>query len=302
MVVGYGLAHRAPAPSYDGAPPFGIDAAGRAAGEGADAGGAVHPTYGGEGERRLEVAFRADETTRSPAVETRVDLGVRERRTSRPEGGVELERTFDDVAVSVTRDGESIDSQIVGQVESLLLGARAEVRLDSNGRVDGREWMSVTNPQVRQTLRVLKHAVVLATPRFRRGTINVGENWSYQFVPDAPVGGAVRSMEALAEIEAELVGVRRRGERRLAVIDREIEVSADGSVELEEGREYGFELSADGGGRALFDLERGRIAESRVELSRRLQLLAGPDRRSTRRGELRIVLREKATNETGDEE
>lgn len=300
--AGYGLAHRAPAPSFEGAPSFAVDASTATVEGDADVDDAVRLVYAGEGKRRIGVTFRVDDTTESPPLETRVDLGMVEQRTPRTDGGVELERTIEDVAVAVESGEESIGSSIVGQVESLLLGTRETVAVDAIGRVDDFEWTTVTNPQVRQTLRMLKHARVLATPRFRRGAINVGESWSYEFVPEVPVGDAIRSMEGKTEVEATLVGVRRRDECRCAVVERSFDISADGSVEPDRGDEYGFELSAEGEGRALFDVDRGMLVESRVDLSRRLRILEGPDRRSMRRGRLKIVVRDRGTQTTGDDE
>jgi hypothetical protein len=135
----------------------------------------------------------------------------------------------------------------------------------------GAEWTSVTNPQVRETLALVRHAQTLLMPRLPRGPVNAGESWIYHLKADTvnPMGAG--RLKGAVEVETVYRGnVSAEADRELAYIQRRF--SIDGSFVREDrsGAETRLTLEGQGRGTALFDLETGQVVESRVTFQRLL--------------------------------
>lgn len=231
----------------------------------------------------------------SAKVTTRLELGVRER--VRPRGdqkeGVELERTFNSARASVAEEssGETAP-EISRQVARMLMGSVQRVRMTTDGKREDVEWTSVTNPQVRRTLGLIRACEQMLMPRFRDESVNAGESWTYRF--PVPPSEAYREEHPSLEVDGavtvntQFAGVVSEDERRLAVLERRIEFQATGRSESE-GESLEFSLSGSGRGEAWFDVDNGEVVESWLRLDRRESVDGGPAKSGG--GEATVTLR-----------
>jgi hypothetical protein len=250
----------------------------------------------GEG-RRLEFGVEQSDPTREAGIVTHIDIELDEQRAPTEEGsdsrGVRFERVYDRVGVSIDEGGEPVQNEIAAQIESLLVGTRAISTVDTIGKPGTFEWKSVTNPQVRQTLGILRHGIQLLTPRMRRGKVNPGEKWQYKLPASGLESRYVESLEGELAVEERLVGTVERDGRRLAVIDRSLQIDARGKLEVEEvSGARAFELTGKGDGRVLFDIEAGAVVQSRLNVSRSLELEGDSGGRSSRKGEIELLVQQ----------
>ncbi len=297
--VGYYLAVTSPEPVLEHNGAFGIaarmelgdEAIGREAGP-------VELRYRAGDDRRLEFAVEQSDPTRASGIVTQIDLEFDEQREPTGEGadeeGIQFEHVYERVGVTIEEGGEPVQNEIAAQIESLLEGTRAISTVDAIGKPGEFEWRSVTNPQVRQTLGILRHGTQLLTPRMRRGAVNPGETWQYELPASGLEGRHVQSMEGKVTVQEKLVGIVERGSRRLAVLDRSLQVDARGKLEVEEvSGARAFELTGEGSGRVLFDVEAGTVVQSRLTVSRSLELEEDDGERSTREGKIELLMQEK---------
>lgn len=178
-----------------------------------------------------------------------------------------------DVEVTVSEGEAPVGSAIVAQVDALLMGTSQRATIDRAGIPLSAEWTSVTNPQVRETLTLMRHAQRLLFPRMRRDAINAGERWVYEFEAKPPNTDAIPGFKGEVRVETVFEGVVERDGRTLALLDRNFELSGAARVVAdEESDERSLEFSGNGQGRALFDVEAGRLVESRVEMERVLRI------------------------------
>ena len=292
--VGYYLALTSPEPQLEHTGAFGIERPEPIAEESLQREGAAEFRYKPGKRRDLQLAIEQSHRQGDAEMLTRIDLGLTEARRQPSEGaGVKFVREYQRVGVSIRENGEPVDSQIAAQIESLLVGTRAVSTVDGIGKPTAYDWRSVTNPQVRKTLYILRHATQLLTPHFRRDAVNPGDSWTYRLPADAAGGGRfVESIEGDVEARATFVGTVERKGRRLAVIERSLNISGSGEIQLEDepGTRW-FELTGEGSGRLLFDIEQGAIVQSRLIVDRTLEL-QGDDEARVRKGEIELFMRE----------
>ncbi len=293
--VGYYLALTAPEPTLEPGGPFGIEA--RQEVDAAAIDREAKPTrlrYRAGPDRRLEYALEQSGPTGSPEIVTRIEAELAEsRRAIEGEEAIEYERTYDRVGVAIDEDGEAVQADIAAQIESLLQGTRSVATRRATGAPGEFEWRSVTNPQVRQTLNILRHGGRLLTPRLRDGAVNPGEGWEYRLPASGLESRHVRAVDGEIAVEEEFVGIVEAENDTLGVVDRSLELEADGEVEPEDAPDaYGFELRGEGTGRVLFDVEAGAIVQSRLTMSRRLKLEDGESGRERREGRIELLLQE----------
>jgi len=215
-----------------------------------------------------------------------MDLEFREARSGREGGepGVRFRRTYREAGVSIGEGELVVGPRISRQIESLLDGVESVVVVDAIGRPVEKDWTSVTNPQVRQTLRMLRHAQILLAPRPRRGETNVGESWSYRLSANRLGSDRVETIEGEVRIRERLAELVESEGRRVAVIERELEAEASGTVRLPEGDgEHRFQLTADGSGEARFAVVEGALVQSRLGVERELRI-EGPSGDTSERG------------------
>ncbi len=231
----------------------------------------------------------------STEVTTGIELGVSERvrpRTDQNEG-VELERTFKSATASVADEtsGETAP-EISHQVARMLKGSVQRVRMRADGKREEVDWTSVTNPQVRRTLGLIRAGEQMLMPRFRDESVNAGESWTYRF--PVPPREAYREEHPSLEVDgavtvnAQFAGVVSEDDRRLAVLERRIEFQATGRSESE-GKGLEFSLSGSGRGEAWFDVDKGEVVESWLRLDRRETVDGDPEDRGG--GEATLTLR-----------
>ncbi|MFB6350170.1 MAG: hypothetical protein ABEK29_00040 [Bradymonadaceae bacterium] len=295
--VGYYLALSSPEPQLEHRGAYGIERSEPIDPEAVADDENVTLQYGAGPERSLQLAIDQSHRAGDSEMTTQIDLDLSETRES-VDGGIEYTREYEQVGVSMQENGRPVDAEIAAQIESLLVGTRAVSTVSSIGRPKTHEWRSVTNPQVRQTLYILRHATRLLTPHLRRDAVNPGDSWSYT-LPAKSVADSqfVESLDGKVRVRMEYVGTVERDGRRLAVLDRSIELSGGGEIQLEEepGPRW-FELSGQGSGRVLFDIERGMVVESRVNFERTLELQGPEGETRKRKGQIELYLREAPKN------
>jgi len=274
-----------------------------------DPGGAVELTYNAaleSGEaapegfeegvgRPMTVQMEQKKPGANSTVTTRIELGVRERARPRTDQkqGVELERTFGSARASVADEtsGETAP-EISRQVARMLEGSVQRVRMTTEGKREEVEWTSVTNPQVRRTLGLIRAAEQVLMPRFRDESVNAGESWTYRFpVPPSEVYRDEHpslEVDGAVTVSTEFAGVLAEDERRLAVLERRIEFQATGRSDSE-GEGLEFSLSGSGRGEAWFDVDNGEVVESWLRLDRRESIDGGPSESGG--GEATVTLR-----------
>jgi hypothetical protein len=237
-------------------------------------------------------------------IEVDIDEVVRSRGDNKP--GLEMRRTFQSARVSVAdqpaegadagRAGES-SHEISRQVARMLNGSVERVRMSAAGERQAVDWTSVTNPQVRRTLGLLRAADRMLMPRFRAESVNVGESWSYRF--PAPSEQVYQSdhpglqVDGAVTVTTRFAGVLAQDGRRLAVLDRRLEFQTTGRGGTGKA-EPKFSLSGSGRGETLFDLERGVVVDSWLRLDRSAMLRS---ERHNGGGESTIKLRLRAVDQ-----
>ena len=298
--VGYATALRNPNPELGQKESYDVDWEGEGdVGEPSESSGPVALAYRPGEERRLQIGFRQADTSGEYDVTTRIDLSLTEQRDGRAdEAGVRLERTYQKVGVSIEENERAIGPNIAAQMESLLLGSREILEVDPVGKPRETEWESVTNPQVRQTLRILRHATLLVMPRPRRGKVNPGDEWSYRLPAEVVDSANTRGLEGEVQVREHYMGTVEREGRRLAVIDRAFDLGASGQIRPRYDADFrSFDLVGEGTGRVLFDPEAGEIVESRLEVSRSLEIEGANSQSGPRKGTIRIRLREASSDD-----
>jgi hypothetical protein len=159
------------------------------------------------------------------------------------------------------------------------------------------DWTSVTNPQVRRTLGLLRAADKMLMPRFRAEPVNVDESWSYRF--PAPAEQAYQrdhpglQVDGAVNVTTRFAGVLQQDGRRLAVLVRRLEFQTTGRGNNEKS-EPTFSLSGSGRGEALFDVDRGVVVDSWLRLDRSAMLRS---ERHSGGGETTIKLRLRSVEE-----
>lgn len=293
--VGYYLALTAPEPVLEHRGAFGITARTELDDEAIEReSDPVELRYGVRDDRRLEFAVEQSDPTRESGIVTQIAIELDEQREPAGEDGVQFDRIYERVGVTIDEDGEPVQNDIAAQIESLLEGTRAISTVDAIGKPGEFDWRSVTNPQVRQTLGILRHGTQLLTPRMRRGAVNPGETWRYEVPASGFQSRHVQSMVGKVAVAERLVGTVEREGRRLAVIDRSLQVDASGKLEVQEvSGTRAFELTGEGAGRVLFDIEAGTVVQSLLTVSRNLELEDGEGERSTREGKIELLMQEK---------
>lgn len=247
-----------------------------------DPGRPVELGYGPAGSRQLAFEMRQGNGADSGTLQSRLAFVLTEESLppdqlepsvlpEEQEPAVGLAWTFDRVAVSVRDGGGEVGRDIVDQVDRLLVGTRQVRVFDEIGVPLAAEWTSVTNPQVRETLALVRHAQTLLLPRLPRGPVNAGESWIYHLKADTvnPMGAG--RLKGIVEVETVYRGnVSGEADRELAYLQRRF--SIDGTLVKEDGSEAETTLSLEGEGRgtALFDLAKGQVVESRVTFQRLL--------------------------------
>lgn len=298
--VGYYLALTSPEPELEHTGAGGIAISDPIAIDSPDKEGGIELRYDGGDTRDLQFALEQSHQSGEARMVTELGLALTEARRSAAEG-IELDREYQRIGVSIQEDGRPVDAEIAAQIESLLSGTRAVSTVSPIGKPSSFDWRSVTNPQVRQTLYILRHATRLLTPHLRRDAVNPGDTWRYT-LPAEGVGQSrfVESIDGQIEIRNTFVGTVERQGRRLAVIERAFDLSGDGEVTLEDepGSRW-FELTGKGTGRVLFDIDRGAVVESRLSLDRTLKMQGTETDSQTREGQIELLIREAPENGSG---
>lgn len=295
-VCGYVLAFRSPEPSFAESASFSVEME-SSEDESAAEPGPLELTYRPGAARNLELRYEQIDRSGEHAISTRIDTEVYEERKERGEKeGVRFERTYERVGVEIREADALVGDTIGNQIESMLRSAEEVVEVDEIGKPVELDWKTIGNPQVRQTLRILRHAAILLHPRPRRGRLNIGDEWSYRFPADVLESKYISEMEGGVRVREELVDAVSRNGRTLAVIDRTLELRGRGTVQPPEFAEArSFKLSGDGSGRAYFDVERGVLVESRLEFERVLRIRGVEGGAGKRIGGADLWLREKPT-------
>jgi hypothetical protein len=251
-----------------------------------DPGEPVSLAYGPDGDRRLAFEMRQRNESRAGTLRTRLAFILSERLRSPDDGSnengestspaaeeaaVAMEWDFDRVAVSV-REGEGegeVGRDIVDQVDRLLAGTNQLRTFDRIGVPLSADWTSVTNPQVRETLALLRHAQTLLLPRLPRGRVNAGESWVYQLKYDRPDLAGDGRMRGTVDVETVYRGNITVGDgRELAVLRRRFSIDGVFRADDGQGAQTRVELEGTGAGTALFEPSMGRVVESRMTLDR----------------------------------
>lgn len=297
--VGYYLALTAPEPVLEHSGAFGITARMELDDEAIERESEpVELRYRVGDDRRIEFAVEQSDPTRRSGIVTQIAIEFDEQRELTGEGGeqeaVQFDRVYERAGVTIDEDGEPVQNDIAAQIESLLEGTRAISTVDAIGKPGEFDWRSVTNPQVRQTLGILRHGTQLLTPRMRRGAVNPGETWRYEVPASGFQSRHVQSMVGKVAVAERLVGTVERDGRRLAVIDRSLQVDASGKLEVQEiSGPRAFALTGEGSGRVLFDIEAGAVVQSLLTVSRSLELEDGEGERTTREGKIELLMQVK---------
>lgn len=296
-VVGYALAFKYPRPPASESPSHSVDPERSDGGSTVGTGRANLSYQPGPG-RRLDLRFDLVERVGGSESSTRVDVEIHEARRPRSgeEAGVRFVRTYKRAGVSIREGEKVVGARISRQIESLLLGVKSVVEVDAIGKPVDRDWKSVTNPQVRQTLRMLRHAHALLTPRPRRGPINIGEEWDYRMPVDHLETEQIETIEGEVHIRESLEEIVENKGRQIAVLGRTLEAEATGTVRAgPKGESHAFDLTAEGSGRARFAIDDGALVESHLEVERTLAIDEKGGERRKRTGELRWSLAEKSS-------
>lgn len=223
-------------------------------------------------DRRLAVSLHQRRGS-GETLRTRVHLGVEEVREARDDEapGAVYRRRFDEVDIDIDEGDQGIGSRITEQVESMVRDVESVVEVNRVGALQNGSWTSLQNPEVRQTLRMVRHAFTLLRPRPRRGALRVGDQWSYRLGAEHLESSFVESIEGDVRIRESLARFAERDGRRHAVIERNVTVRADGRARLKGDEETrGFEVSGEGSGRVWFDVAAGGVTESRLRIRRTL--------------------------------
>lgn len=292
--VGYYLALSNPIPDFSREESYAVEVEDEQLEKVTDA-GPVQLSYRAGPSRMLEFSFRQSDSSGAANVLTRIDVGLEEKRRKFDEKpGVELERTYQKVGVTIREGDKSVGPRITAQIESLLIGSREVARFDANGKPMGFDWESVTNPQVRQTLSIMRNTTLLVMPRLRRGAVNPGDEWKYRMGADILEDDRVDSIDGDVNVLERYVGVVERDNRRLAVIDRTLDISGSGEIRLvDEDAPRAFDVAGQGSGRVLFDVDAGEIVRSTLTFDRELTIEGASDQNRTRKGHFDLLLREK---------
>ena len=249
-----------------------------------DPGEPVLLAYGPDGDRRLAFEMRQRNDSGAGTLRTRLAFILSERLRSPDDGPTEgggsmspadaeaavaMEWDFDRVAVSV-REGEGeVGRDIVDQVDRLLAGTKQLRTFDRIGVPLSADWTSVTNPQVRETLALLRHAQTLLLPRLPRGRVNAGESWVYQLKSDRPNLAGDGRMKGSVDVETVYRGNITVGEgRELAVFRRTFSIDGVFRADDGQGAQRRVALEGTGSGTTLFEPSKGRVVESRITLDR----------------------------------
>jgi hypothetical protein len=297
-VVGYALAFTYPRPSASTSPSHVAEPARSSGGSPVGTGRAELRYQPGPG-RRVDLRFDHLERAGDVQSSTRVDVDIREARRPRSgrASGVRFVRNYERAGVSIEEGDEVVGARISRQIESFLVGVKSVVEVDAIGKPVDREWKSVTNPQVRQTLRMLRHAHSLLTPRPHRGPVNIGEEWDYRMPVDHLETEQVESIEGDVHIRESLEEIVERDGRRIAVLGRVLEAEAAGTVRAgADGEPRAFEMTASGSGRARFAVDEGALVESELEVERSLVIGEEGGTRRERTGELEWRLAESSAS------
>jgi len=292
--VGYYLALISPEPEleYEGA--YEIERAAPVDGDAIEQTENVELRYAAGRSRQMQLAIEQTHGTGDAEMVTEIDLDMTETRRDLEQGGVEYDRAYERVGLSITEQGEPVDAQIAAQIESLLVGTRAVTSVSAIGKPTSHEWRSVTNPEVRHTLNIVRHSTRLLMPHLRRDAVNPGDRWTYRLPAESVADNRfVQSLDGEVVVDTEYLGTTERGGRRLAILDRSIEVSGGGEINLEDepGTRW-FELTSQGSGRVRFDIEDGSVVDSRLSVDRSLELQGGDEQSATREGHIELYVRE----------
>lgn len=237
--------------------------------------------------RMLGVAMR--QTTRrnygeerDKTLVTNIDLKVKEEL-----GEADAARFDREAAVAITRHYEGAQAEVVAgedkrvgpgitsQVEALIRGSITRTYLTPTGEPIDFEWREVPNPQARRMLYLMRDAHSFLTPRFFQGGVNPGESWSYEMPLSVEQPELGVSADGKVSIENTFEGMVVNDEARLAVIRQKLAAEASGELDSEEA-EASFEVSGEGEGLVIFDVDAGRVRAADLQLSRTLDV-AGTD-------------------------
>ncbi len=263
--------------------------------------GGLDLRYLPDASHQLELTMRQQNSYVSPttgerSLETRLSMLVRETSLSAEDvDELSIERAFSNVRVDVLEDGRRIGADITRQLEMLLKGAEQRIAMSERGQIERFEWLSDTNAQVRQTLNLVDDAARLLTTHFRREPVHVGEEWTYRVRSEAHQPSEGFEADGNLVVTNRLVGVVERAGREYAVIRQRFEGKLTGAFG-EAGKTTTYRMRSEGSGMVLFDIERGAIYSSQVELERttEFEALDGLEIPQTSRVELHLVRRDLA--------
>lgn len=167
-----------------------------------------------------------------------------------------------DEGANILRGGQRFDERLVGAVARSLGDASFRRSFDERGHLVGWTWPVEEGASGGPFADLVAAAVEVSTPRMPAESVLVGETWHYEPVrspaPESPPIDEGVEVEVRETLRRVVVDERRDVE--LAVLDRELDLSGrpivDGPPVLE----------LTGRGRALVELDSGRLLSSTLEV------------------------------------
>lgn len=147
------------------------------------------------------------------------------------------------------------------QLQTVLDKSRAHLEMRPNGRMKSWRWTSRTNPQVRQTLRLVQDAVSLLTPRFEARAVAPGESWSYVVDLGGAKGAKGLSLEGGLKVDVTLLGQTTLKDRQVLVLSHKLSLTESGKF-----GDVGHEASGQGQGLVYFDPMLGHVVRHDLSL------------------------------------
>lgn len=175
-------------------------------------------------------------------------------------------RTYANASVLLKdASGQHMGVDITQQLGLALNRSSSRTVLDTTGGVKSFSWLSKSNPQVRQMLRLVQDVHLFLTPRFKRQPLSVGTSWSYEIDisahKDARTG--VR-FEGGCHVSVEFLGMS----KGVAVLRQTLVFKSQGAVSLVEASDKVSAIArGTGTGLVWFDVVRGVTTRQRLDLT-----------------------------------
>lgn len=177
--------------------------------------------------RRLAVDLRQERQRGDDLVRTRVSFDLVETAPVVRDGRRVWERSYENVDIATTSNGEPLGADVADEVERLLETARVEVTGHMTGEVESTRVVSAEAAQLRHVLSVIRQTLDVALPRIPREAVRTDETWTWS-IPVEVVGSEGVGVEAggnmnvtaavLGQVESSyLIDLQLEGELRVAI-------------------------------------------------------------------------------------